>query len=110
MTDKIILLSTCGNDGEAERLARHLVETRLAACVNVIPTVSSYYRWEGKVESASESLLVIKTSRGLFDEVRAALEAAHSYELPEVLALPIVTGSPNYLAWLDRELKGGDSV
>ncbi len=107
MTDKIILLSTCGNAEEAERLARALVEARLAACVNVLGGVRSFYRWKGAVEDASECLLVIKTSRALFDEVRAALEKAHSYELPEVLALPVVAGSPNYLGWLDGELKDG---
>jgi len=109
MTDKIILLSTCETGGEAERLARHLVESRLAACVNIIPQAGSVYRWKGEVQHSQESLLVIKTSRALFDEVRAALETAHSYELPEVLAIPVVAGSPNYLAWLSGELKGGES-
>jgi len=104
MTDKIVVLSTCGSVDEAERLARHLVELRLAACVNVIPQIHSYYWWMGKVESSNEHLLVIKTSRELFDRLLPELESAHSYELPEVLALPVVDGSPAYLAWLDREL------
>jgi periplasmic divalent cation tolerance protein len=104
MTNKIVVFSTCGSAEEAERLARQLVEARLAACVNVIMQVRSFYRWKGKVEDAGEWLLVIKTSRERFDKVRLLLESAHSYELPEVLALPIVEGSETYLAWLDREL------
>ena len=104
MTDKIVVFSTCGSREEAEKLARHLLEARLAACVNVIMQIQSFYWWQGKIEDSQEWLLVIKTARDLFDKVRAVLETAHSYELPEVLALPIVDGAPNYLAWLDREL------
>jgi len=87
-------------------LARRLLEARLAACVNVLTQIRSFYRWQGKIEESVEWLLIIKTSRDLFEKVRTVLESAHSYELPEVLALPIVEGSPNYLAWLDRELGG----
>jgi periplasmic divalent cation tolerance protein len=110
MTDKIVVFSTCGSQEEAELLARRLVEARLAACVNVIMQIRSFYRWQGKIEESGEWLLVIKTSRDVFDEVRAVLEAAHSYELPEVLALPVVAGSPNYLAWLEREIKSPDNI
>lgn len=85
-----------------------LVEQNLVACVNVISPMRSFYRWKGTIEEAAEWLLIIKTSRDFFDRVRAALEAAHSYELPEVLALPVVAGSPNYLAWIDGNL--GSSV
>ena len=104
MTDKIVVLSTCGSQEEAEKLARRLLEARLAACVNVITQIRSFYRWQGRIEEAGEWLLVIKTSRDLFDQLRVVLESAHSYELPEVLALPVVAGSPDYLAWMDREL------
>jgi periplasmic divalent cation tolerance protein len=104
MTEKIVVLSTCGSEDEAARIARHLVEARLAACVNVMPRIRSFYRWQGRIEDAEEWLLIAKTSRDRFDALRAALEAAHSYELPEVLAIPVVDGSPNYLAWLDAEL------
>ncbi len=105
MTEQIVVLSTCGSEEEAARIARQLVEAHLAGCVNLIPRVRSFYRWEGKVEDAAEWLLVIKTSRDRFDALRTVLEAAHSYELPEVLALPVVAGSPNYLAWLTTELE-----
>jgi periplasmic divalent cation tolerance protein len=104
MTDKIVIFSTCGSQEEAEQLARRLLEARLAACVNVIMQIRSFYWWKGKIEESGEWLLVIKTSRPLFDRVRALLESAHSYELPEVLALPVVAGSPGYLAWMDKEL------
>jgi periplasmic divalent cation tolerance protein len=104
MTEKIVVLSTCGSEEEAVRIAKRLVEGRVAACVNLLPRIRSIYRWEGKVEDATEWMLLIKTSRDRYDALSTVLEAAHSYELPEVLALPIVTGSPNYLAWLDSEL------
>jgi periplasmic divalent cation tolerance protein len=104
MTNKIVVLSTCGSHEEAERLAREVVERRLAACVNVIPRVASYYRWQGKLESAEEWLLVIKSSRERFDDLKNALEQAHTYEVPEVIALPVVDGSANYLNWLEANL------
>ncbi len=105
MTDKIVVLSTCGSEEEAGRIASVLVERRLAACVNLLPNMRSVYRWKGAVESAAECLLVIKSSRDRFEALRAALEAAHSYELPEALALTVVDGSPAYLEWLDASLR-----
>ena len=104
MTDKIVILSTCPTEVEAEKLARLLVDERLAACVNVVPRMRSYYRWQGAVESAEECLLVIKSARAMFEPLRAALEKAHSYEVPEVVALPIVAGSAAYLNWLESNL------
>ncbi len=107
MTDKIVVLSTCGSAQEAERIAHHLLDLHLAACLNVVPRVRSFYRWKGAIENAEEWLLIIKTTRPLFDRVRAVLEEGHSYELPEILALPVVAGSPTYLEWLDKELADG---
>jgi periplasmic divalent cation tolerance protein len=104
MTDKIVVLSTCASREEAEKLARVLVEQRLAACVNVISGITSFYRWQGNLETASESLMLIKSSRARFEELRLALEKAHSYEVPEVIALPVVEGAPNYLNWLELNL------
>ena len=104
MTNKIVVLSTCGSQEEAERLAREVVERRLAACVNVIPRVASFYRWQGKLESAEEWLLLIKSTRERFEDLKNALEKAHTYELPEVIALPVVDGSANYLNWLESNL------
>ena len=106
MTDKIVVLSTCGSEEEAEKVARALVEQRLAACVNVLPRIRSYYHWKGAIESADEFLLVIKSTRELMPALQAALEKEHSYEVPELIALPVVDGSPNYLSWLDASLEG----
>ena len=104
MTDKIVILSTCATEEEAERIARALVEARHAACVNVVPGARSFYRWQGAIEDAREFLLIIKSSRPQFDALRAALEKLHSYDVPEVVAFPIVDGSPNYLNWLAGNL------
>jgi periplasmic divalent cation tolerance protein len=104
MTDKIVVLSTCGSAEEAEKIARRLVEMRLAACVNVLAGVRSFYRWKDAIENSTEWLLIIKTSRTRFDGLRAELERLHGYDVPEVVALPIVDGAPNYLNWLDAEV------
>jgi periplasmic divalent cation tolerance protein len=90
---------------EAEKIARALVDKRLAACVNIIPQVRSFYRWEGDVKDDAEFLLLVKTSRALFDAVRVEVERLHSYHLPEVVCLSILDGSENYMSWLDESLR-----
>jgi len=105
MTDKIVILSTASTETEAAKLASLLVNERLAACVNILPQIQSFYRWKGAVESAAEWLLVIKSSRALFHDVCAFLEKQHSYEVPEAIAIPILDGAPNYLNWLDENLR-----
>jgi periplasmic divalent cation tolerance protein len=106
LTDKCVVLVTCANDREAKRIARTVVEERLAACVHILPgSVTSIYRWKGKVESAREKLLIIKTSRKRLTKLQAAVERLHSYEVPEFIALPVVAGSRKYLAWLGDVLK-----
>lgn len=104
MTDKIVVFSTCGSAEEAEKIARALVSKRLAVCVNLLPAMRSIYRWKGAIEEAQEILLVIKSSRALFGEVRAEIEKLHSYEVAEVIATQIVDGSEAYLEWMGREL------
>jgi periplasmic divalent cation tolerance protein len=104
MTDKIVVLSTCASAEEAAKIARHLVENRLAACVAIVPHVRSIYRWKGVVEDSSEWLLLVKSRRGLVERLSAEIASLHSYQVPEVVALPIVDGAPAYLNWLDREL------
>jgi periplasmic divalent cation tolerance protein len=104
MTDKIVVFSTASSAEEAEKIARGLVNGRLAACVNVIPSVRSFYRWQGKIEDSAEFLLVIKSSRERFDALRTSLEKLHSYDVPEVIAMPVVDGAQNYLNWMDGEL------
>jgi periplasmic divalent cation tolerance protein len=109
MTDKIVVLNTCGSEAEAERLARLLIDQRLAACVSIVPRVRSFYRWKGAVESSDECLLLIKSSRPLLEQLRAVLEKAHTYEVPEVLALPVVAGAAPYLDWLQANLQEGST-
>jgi periplasmic divalent cation tolerance protein len=104
MTDKIVVYSACATEEEAEKVARMLVEAHLAACVNIVPGARSIYRWQGAIESAAEWLLIIKSSRPIFAQLCAALERAHSYQIPEVLAVPVVEGAPNYLNWLEDQL------
>jgi periplasmic divalent cation tolerance protein len=105
MTDKVVVLSTCESVEDAERIADLLVEQRLAACVNIVGGVRSVYRWKEAVERASEVLLLIKTSRALVQDVRAAIAQEHSYELPECIAVPIIDGSEPYLSWLEQGLR-----
>ncbi len=104
MTDKIVVLTACDSEEQAERIARRLVEQRLAACVNILPGARSVYRWKGKIENSTELVLIIKSRRDLFTALRAEIAKIHSYDVPEVIALPIVDGSEAYLGWLDREL------
>jgi periplasmic divalent cation tolerance protein len=101
MADKIVVLVTCGSAKEGRRIARALIERRLAACINILATpVQSIYRWKGRIESAKESLLLIKTSRKRFKSLQETIQQLHSYEVPEIIALPVVVGSRKYLSWI----------
>src|SRR5258708_15969079 len=100
MTDFQIVLSTCADREQAERIAHRLVEEQLAACVNVLPGVQSIYRWQGNVESAGEVLMVIKTSADLVPEVELTIANLHSYQDPEFLVLPVSRRSHAYPAWM----------
>ena len=100
MTDKKLVLTTCSSLEEARKIGRELVKRRLAACVNIVPQIESVYRWQGKIETATEFLLFIKTTAGAFDELRNALSELHSYDLPECIAINIEDGSAEYLKWL----------
>lgn len=100
--EKIVVFVTCGTRVEAKKVAQQLVEERLAACVNLIATpFESIYRWKGKVERAKEFLLVVKTSRARFETLCETIQRLHSYDMPEVIALPIVAGSREYLEWIE---------
>jgi periplasmic divalent cation tolerance protein len=101
VTEHVVALSTVGTAEDAERIARALVERRLAACVNVVAGVVSVYRWKGEVCRDEERLLVIKTRAAKVEALREALVALHPYELPELVALPVAAGHGPYLAWLD---------
>jgi periplasmic divalent cation tolerance protein len=110
MTDKVVVLVTAASLKEARKIARGLVEARLAACVNVIPPVESIYRWQGKIENSRERLLVIKTAREIFAEVEAEIRKLHSYTNPEIICLPIIDGSREYLDWVAQSVKAGAAV
>ena len=104
MSDYVQIVTTTERREDADRIARTLVESRLAACVQVIGPITSTYRWHGKIETAQEWQCWAKSRRELYDEVEQAIRRIHPYEVPEILALPIVAGSADYLAWLDAEL------
>jgi periplasmic divalent cation tolerance protein len=103
MTDRIVVFNTCGTHDEARSVAHALVEARVAACVNIVPQVESVYRWQGKVERAQEWLLVIKTRRALLEKLMETLTSLHSYEVPEIIAVPVVDGLAVYLEWIGAE-------
>lgn len=102
MTDARIILTTAGSPEEARKIAHALVERRLAACVNIVPQVESVYRWQGKLETAQEWLLLIKTQDDLFERVRSAVKELHSYDLPECVMLEVSAGSQEYLSWIEN--------
>jgi periplasmic divalent cation tolerance protein len=105
MTNFQIVLCTCADGREAERIAHSLVEQHLAACVNILPVVQSIYRWQGAVESAAEVLMLIKTDAAHSSQVQSTIARLHSYELPEFLVLPVSGGSEAYLGWLQASLE-----
>jgi periplasmic divalent cation tolerance protein len=104
MTDKVLVLTTTSNETEARKIAHELVDRKLAACVNIVPRVQSVYRWEGKVESAEEFLLLIKTTSTRTDELQAAVRELHSYELPEFVVIAMESGSEQYLNWISESV------
>jgi periplasmic divalent cation tolerance protein len=104
MTNARIVLTTAGSQEEARKIARALVERKLAACVNVVPQIESVYRWQGKVESATEWLLMVKTQAESFARVRDAIKELHSYELPECIMIPVEGSSGEYLNWIGENV------
>jgi periplasmic divalent cation tolerance protein len=105
MTDKTLVLSTTESRDQARRIAEALVDRKLAACVNIIPKITSIFRWKGKVHEAEEWLLLIKTTSDAFERLRATLKELHSYELPECIAVAIDDGSEEYLKWISDSMK-----
>jgi periplasmic divalent cation tolerance protein len=105
MTDKRLILTTCGSLEEARSIAQTLVERQLAACVNIAPQIESVYRWQGEVETATEWLLLIKTTAEAFDRLRETLSELHTYELPECIAIAVEDGSAAYLEWMGQSVR-----
>ena len=103
MTDAIVVLCTCPDQTSADLLCEQLLNQRLAACINQLPGITSVYRWQGKVERATEIQLIIKSRQSRFAELQACIQANHPYEVPELLALPVSAGLPAYLDWLNGE-------
>ena len=108
MSETLMVFTNAPDEASAERIARHLVENHLAACVNALAPCRSVYRWQGAVEEAQEIPLLIKTTAARYPEVEAAIRALHPYELPEVLAVRVERGLPAYLAWVARETLSDD--
>jgi len=102
----LVVFITASSYEEARKIADTLVDRKKAACVNIVPGVKSLFRWQGKIEEAEESLMVVKTRAELFPDVVNLVKAIHSYEVPEIIALPIVEGNPDYLEWLKKETGG----
>jgi periplasmic divalent cation tolerance protein len=107
MSEPLVVLIMAGSQEEADHLAHSLVTEMLAACVNVVPGVTSVYRWEGEVQRDQEWLLIVKTERESLDHLVRRVQALHSYEVPEIIALPLVGGSQAYLRWISQEVHGG---
>ena len=101
----IIIFVTTADKLEAEKIAQALLKEKLIACANIMGPVSSHFHWSGKIEHAEEYLLLMKSRQSLFDELAAEVKVLHSYEVPEILALPIIKGSKAYLGWLGSSLK-----
>ena len=99
----ILVISTLPDRDAAEKMAHFLIEQQLAACVNILPGATSVYRWQGKVESANETILLIKTTMARYPALETAIKNQHPYELPEIIAVPINAGLPAYLEWVATE-------
>jgi periplasmic divalent cation tolerance protein len=103
MSEPLVILTNCPDEATADRIARSLVEQRLAACVNRLAPVHSTYRWQGAIEQAVEVPLLIKSTRERYPELEAAIRTLHPYSVPEILALPIAGGYAPYLRWVDDQ-------
>jgi periplasmic divalent cation tolerance protein len=106
MTDKIIVFVTCESKEQGERIAQSVVTEKLAACVNVLPGVRSCYVWEAKLTWSDEVLLLIKTTRGRFEQLKNRVRELHSYSVPEIVGVPIEEAFDKYIAWIDESVGG----
>lgn len=102
-----MVMTTAATTAAANQLAQQLVEAELAACVQIISPITSVYRWQGKVETSAEALLLIKTTPAAYDDLEEAIKELHSYQTPEVIALPVTAGSVDYLTWVQTSVKNG---
>ncbi len=103
--ENVVIFITTGTNEEAHRIANMLLNQRKVACVNILPKISSLFWWQDKLDSAQESLLIVKTRVSLLSEIVSMVREVHSYDVPEVIALPIIGGNPDYLEWIGKEVK-----
>ncbi len=101
----VIVLITTPTDQEAQKISRLLLDKKKAACVNTVPSIVSGYWWQGKIESGQESLLIVKTKASLLPQIIELVKSVHSYEVPEIIALPVIGGNPDYLNWIDQSIE-----
>jgi periplasmic divalent cation tolerance protein len=101
----VVIFITCAKKGEAKKIAHALVSKKLAACVNIIPGIESWFRWQGKVDKAEEYLLVVKSKKKYFSRLSRLVKSLHSYAVPEIIACPLVFAEKNYLNWLDESFR-----
>ncbi|MDP3731866.1 MAG: divalent-cation tolerance protein CutA [Candidatus Omnitrophota bacterium] len=101
----VVIFVTAANKKEAEKIASALIKKKLAACVNIIDNVNSLFRWQGKVDNAKEALLIIKSRKALMNNLIKKVKSLHSYAVPEIIALPIISGDKDYLKWIDESTK-----
>ena len=104
MSPYCVVLITSSTAKEADKISLALLKAKLAACVNVVPKITSNYWWKGRIEKASESLLIVKTKKSLVSKLVQKVKSVHSYAVPEVVSLPILQGNPDYLRWIDESL------
>ncbi len=100
---KILIYVMCGDNDEAERIARHLVEKELVACANIMAPHRALYKWEGKFETGAETTMILKTQGSLFEQVRAEICALHSYDCPCIVAVPVIAGHEPFLRWIEEQ-------
>lgn len=104
-TDQIVVFITAGSNEEAQKIARLLLERREAACVNIVPGVDSMFWWQGKLDEGRESLLIVKSRASLLPEIVDLVKGVHSYEVPEIIAMPVIGGNDDYLKWITDEVR-----
>ncbi len=98
--EMVLVITTCGSKEEAHKIQEELLNRRLAACVNLVPAIHSRFWWNQNLESETETMLLVKTTRQRLSEIIPAIKKLHSYQVPEIIALPVITGNPEYLAWV----------
>ncbi len=106
VTNAVVIFITTADNGEANRVSEHLLNKKKIACVNIIPKVNSLFWWQGKIETEEERLLIIKTKASVLSEIVNLVKEVHSYEVPEIIALPIIGGNEDYLRWIIEEVEG----